>query len=48
MGFLSFFCVLFVVEVMFPEGTQVVISQVFAFAVDILEGVRAWFTLSCF
>ena len=38
----------FMVKAMFPEGTQVVIGQVFTFAVDTLKEVRAWFTLSCF
>jgi len=33
---------------MFSKGTFVVICHVFAFAVDIFEGVKAWLTLSGF
>jgi len=36
------------VEAVLPKGAYVVISQVIVFIVDTLEGVGAWFALSCF
>ena len=36
------------IESVFPKGALIVICHVFAFAVDVFEGVRAWFALSSF
>jgi len=33
---------------MFPKGAFVVVCYVFTFAVDIFEGIGAWFALSIF
>jgi len=36
------------IESVFLKEALVVICHVFAFAVDVFEGVRAWFALSSF
>jgi len=38
----------FAIKSMFPKGAFVVVCYIFTFAVDIFEGVGAWFTLSSF
>jgi len=38
----------FVIESMFPKRAFVIVSHMFAFAVDAFEGMVAWFSLSSF
>ena len=43
--FLVFLSMLFFVEAVTPERTSIRVSLVIALAINVLEGVRAWFVL---
>ena len=45
---LILFCVLFLIEVISPEKTDIRISLMIVFAIQALEAVRSRFTLFCF